>query len=130
MLADMCVYLSGGGGTAKFGRDRDKCSEIADVTVPYSNCSQSIKDSWFVSSSTLVPTKNAKSLTPLVRGTAKFGRDRDKCSEIADVTIPYSNTSQSPTHSWFVSSSPTKNAKSLTQNVYSRLLLNLCRASK
>ena len=50
------------GGTAKFGRDRDRCSEIADVTIPYSNCSKSIKDSWFVSSSILVPTINAKSL--------------------------------------------------------------------
>ena len=74
------------GGAAKFGCDRDRFSEMEDVTIPYSNCSQSIKDSWFVSSSTLVPTKNAKSLTPLFRGTAKFGRDRDKCSEIADVT--------------------------------------------
>ena len=51
----------------KFGRDRDRCTKIADVTIPYSNTSQSTKHSWFVSSSTLVPTKNAKSLTPLYR---------------------------------------------------------------
>ena len=38
---------------------------MEDATIPYSNCSQSIKDSWFVSFSTLVPTKNAKLLTPL-----------------------------------------------------------------
>ena len=46
------------------------CSEIKD---PYSNCSQSVRDSWFVSFSTLVPTTNAKSLTPLLGGPAKFG---------------------------------------------------------
>ena len=104
-------------GTAKFGQDGDWCSEIEHGTIPYSNCSQSIKDSWFVCSSILVPTNNAKSLTPLFRGTAKFGQDGDWCSTIADVTIPYSNCSQSIKDSWFVSSSilvPTKNAKSLT----------------
>ena len=104
-------------GTANFGRDRDRCSKIGDVTIPYSNCSQSIKDSWFIFFSTLVPTTNAKSLTPLYRGTAKFGRDRSRSSEIADVTIPYSNCSQSIKDSWFVSFPtlvPTTNAKSLT----------------
>ena len=60
-------------GIAKFGRDRDRCSEIEGVTIPYSNCSQSIKNSWVVSFSAHVPTKNAKSLTPLYRGIAKFG---------------------------------------------------------
>ena len=59
-------------GMAKFGRDRDRCSKRADVIIPYSNTSQSIKDSWFVSSSTLVPTKNAKSLTPLLRGDSEL----------------------------------------------------------
>ena len=74
---------------------------MADVTIPYSNCNQSIKDSWFVSSSILVPTKNAKSLTPSFRGDiiVKFGRDRDWCSKMADVTIPYSNCNQSE-HGW------------------------------
>ena len=90
------------GGTAKFGLDRDRCSKIADVTIPYSNTSRSTTHSWFVSSSILVPTKNAKSLTPLFKGTAKFGQDWDWCSKMADVTIPYSNTIQSTTHSWFV----------------------------
>ena len=52
-------------GAAKFGQDGDWCSKIEHGTIPYSNCSQSIKDSWFVSSSILVPTKNAKSFTPL-----------------------------------------------------------------
>ena len=42
------------------------------VTIPYSNCSQSIKDSWFVPISTLVPTTNAKSLTPLFRGDSEI----------------------------------------------------------
>ena len=28
------------GGTAKFGRDRNMCSEIEDFSIPYSNCSQ------------------------------------------------------------------------------------------
>ena len=51
----------------KFGRDRDWCSKMADITIPYSNCNQSIKDSGLVSSSILVPTRNAKSLTPLFR---------------------------------------------------------------
>ena len=41
-------------------------------TIPYSNCSQSIKDSWLVSSSTHVPTQNAKSLTPLFRGDSEI----------------------------------------------------------
>ena len=68
------------GGTAKFGRDWDRFSEMEDVTIPYSNCSQSIKDSWFVSFPTLVPTTNAKSLTPLYRGTAKFGQDTNRSS--------------------------------------------------
>ena len=31
-------------------------SEIEDGNIPYSNCSKSIKDSWFVSISTPVPT--------------------------------------------------------------------------
>ena len=47
---------------AKFGRDKDKCSKIADVTIPYSNTSQSTTHSSFASSSTLVPTKSAKFL--------------------------------------------------------------------
>ena len=75
-------------GTAKFGRDRNRSSEIADVSIPYSNCSQSNKDSWFVSYSTLVPTKNAKSSTPLFRGTAKFGRDRDRRSKMLPFHTP------------------------------------------
>ena len=50
--------------TAKFGQDRTRCSEMEYVAIPYSNCSQSTKDSWFVSSSTHVPTNNAKLLTP------------------------------------------------------------------
>ena len=36
------------------------------ISIPYSNFSQSIKDSWVVSSSAHVPTKNAISLTPLI----------------------------------------------------------------
>ena len=48
------------------------CSEIEDVTIPYSNCSQSIKDSWFVFFSTLVPTTNVKSLIPLYRGDSEI----------------------------------------------------------
>ena len=103
--------------SANFGRDSNRCSEIANVTIPYSNCSQNIKDSWFILFSTLVPTTNVKSLTPLYRGTANFGRDRDRCCKIGDVTIPYSNYSQSIKDSWFIFFStlvPTTNAKSLT----------------
>ena len=48
------------GGTAKISQDRDMFSEIEDGTIPYSNCSQSVKDSWFVPISTLVPTENVK----------------------------------------------------------------------
>ena len=55
----------------------DNFCKIEDVTIPYSNCIKSIKDSGFVSFSTLVPTKNAKLSTPLFRRMAKFGRDRD-----------------------------------------------------
>ena len=82
-------------------------------------CSQSMKDSWFVSSLTHVPTKNAKSLTPSFGGTTKFGQDRNRCSEIEYVTI-YSYCSQSMKDSWFVSSSthvPKKNAKLLTPHL-------------
>ena len=50
------------GVTAKFNRDWNRFSEIEDGTIPYSNCSQSVKDSWFVHISNLVPTQNAKSL--------------------------------------------------------------------
>ena len=50
---------------SEIGRSRDRCSKIADITIPYSNTSRSIKDSWFAFSSILMPTKNAKSLTPL-----------------------------------------------------------------
>ena len=45
----------------------DRCSKIADVTVTHTNTSQNCTHSWFFSSSVLVPTKNAKSLTPLVK---------------------------------------------------------------
>ena len=44
------------GEPAKFGCDRDKYSEIEDITIPFSNISQSIKDSWLVSFSVHVPT--------------------------------------------------------------------------
>ena len=58
------------------------------VTIPYFNCSQSIKDSWFVSIFTHVPTKKAKSLIPSFGGTVKYGQDRNRCSEIEYATIP------------------------------------------
>ncbi|CAI8051201.1 hypothetical protein GBAR_LOCUS28042, partial [Geodia barretti] len=35
-----------------------------------------------------VRTRNAKSLTPLFEGTAKFGQDRNRYSEIEYATIP------------------------------------------
>ena len=47
-------------------------SEIEDVTIPYYNCSQSVKDSSFVPFSTLVPTDNAKSLASLFRGDSEI----------------------------------------------------------
>ena len=50
----------------KFWRDRNRCSEIEEITIPFYNFSKSIKDSLFVSSPTLVPVKNAKLFTPLV----------------------------------------------------------------
>ena len=47
----------------------DKCSEIEEITIPYYNLCKSIRDSWFVSSPTLVPIKkNVKLFTPLYRG--------------------------------------------------------------
>ena len=48
----------------KFWRDRNRCSEIEEITIPFYNFSKSIKDSLFVSSPTLVPVKNAKLFTP------------------------------------------------------------------
>ena len=52
----------------KLGRNR--CGKIEYITIPYSINSQNIMDGWLVCSCTDVPTKNAKSLTPLleVRG--------------------------------------------------------------
>ena len=38
------------------------------ITIPYSNLSQSIKDAMLSSFSTSIPTKSAKSLTPLLEG--------------------------------------------------------------
>ena len=106
------------GEIAKLWRDKDKCSKISDVTIPFSNNRTCTAHNWFDSSSTFVHTKNAKSLTPILRGIGKmFWGDRDRCREISCVAIPYSNTSQSATHSLFVPSCtlvPTKNAKSLT----------------
>ena len=97
-------------------QDRNRCSDIKNIAIPYSNFSESIKDSWFVFFPNHVPTKNAKLLTPfggLVRD-REIGQDRDRCSKI---TIPYSNSSQSI---WLVSSSsimPTK-----MQNRYHTIL--------
>ena len=48
--------------------DRDRCSEVEYVIIPCSNCSQGIRHSWSVSSSIPVPTKNVKSLAPLLGG--------------------------------------------------------------
>ena len=60
-----------------------------DVTIPYSNRSESIKDSWFIYFSTHDSTTNAKSLTPLFSIIiAKFGQDRDRCNKIEGV-IPF-----------------------------------------
>ena len=82
----------------KFSQDRDMFSKVDDGTIPYSNCSQSVRNtysSWFVPISTLLPTTCAKSLTPSLSGDSESLRDRDRFSEILDVTIPYSNSSQS-----------------------------------
>ena len=64
--------LEGGGwskievkdGLVKLGRDR--CRMIEYIIIPYSNDSVNVKYGCVVSSSTDVPTKNAKSLTPLL----------------------------------------------------------------
>ena len=101
-------------GTAKFGRGRDRCNSIEDSTIPYTKCSQSIREIWFVSSPTLVPIKKCETVDTLLWGTAKFGRGRDRCNSIEDSTIPYTKCSQSIRESWFVSSPtlvPIKNAK-------------------
>ena len=45
--------------------DRNRCRKKECITIPYSNDNQIVTDGWLVSSSTDVPTKNAKSLTPL-----------------------------------------------------------------
>ena len=44
--------------------DRGKCSEKEYITIPFSKCSQSVCNSWFVSSSNRLPSKKAKSLAP------------------------------------------------------------------
>ena len=52
-----------------------------------------------------MPVKNAKLLTPLFReDTSEIGRDRDRCSEIKEITIPFYNFCKSIKYSWFVSS--------------------------
>ena len=59
-------------GTVKFGQDRNGRSEKKYVTI-YSNCSDSVKDSWFVSYYAHMPTRNAKLLTPSVGGQWNLG---------------------------------------------------------
>ena len=59
-------------GATRFGRDRDRCSEIEGVTIPYSTLVKINMDSWFVSFSTHVPTTNAKSLTPFFERDTKI----------------------------------------------------------
>ena len=54
-----------------FGGQRN-LGKIEYVTIPYSNCSQSIKDSWFVSSYTHVPTKNGKIIDTHIGGDSKI----------------------------------------------------------
>ena len=103
-------------GATEFELDRNGCSEKKSVTIPYSNCSQSRNDSWFVSYYVHVPTTNAKLLTPSARGATKFELDSNGCSEKKYVTIPYSICSESSNDSWFVSyyvHVPTTNAKLL-----------------
>ena len=68
-------------GATKFELDRNGCSKKKYVTIPYSNCSQSSNNSWFVSYYAHVPRINAKLLTPSARGATKFGRDRNGCNE-------------------------------------------------
>ena len=58
---------------------------IEDVTIPYSNCSQSIKHSWVVSFSTHVPTTNGKSLTPLFRG-GQQNNNMAKCKNAVSIS--------------------------------------------
>ena len=45
---------------------------MEDVAIPYSNCIQSVRDSWFVPISTVVPTENAKSLASLFMGDSEI----------------------------------------------------------
>ena len=56
----------------KLGRNRYR--KIEYITIPYSNDSENIKCGWFVSSSTDVPTTNAKSLTPLLEGGGELAK--------------------------------------------------------
>ena len=46
--------------------DRNRCRKIECVTIPYTNDSQSITHCWPVSSCTVVYTKKAKLLTPIL----------------------------------------------------------------
>jgi hypothetical protein len=68
--------------TAKEGLvklDRNRHWKVECTTLPYSNDSQNIMDGWLVSSSTGMPTKNAKPLTSLLEvgdGLAKRQRKR------------------------------------------------------
>ena len=120
----------GGGGQRNSGEraamvklDRDIC-RTEYFTIPYSNHSQNIEGGWLVSSSTGVPTENAKSFTPLLSGLAsdseKEGLVKLDRRKTEYVTIPYSNHSQNIEECWLVSSStsvPTDNAKSLTPHI-------------
>ena len=57
-----------------------------------------------------MPTKNAKSLTPIIRVICRNSAEIDVwCSEIASVAISHSNTSQSARHSSSCTIMPTKN---------------------
>ena len=76
---------------AQFSRDMDRCSKISDLTILYFAISPCTMHNLFVSSFTLVPTKKCNIVdTSILRGIAKFWRDRDRCSEIAGIVIPYS----------------------------------------
>ena len=54
---------------------RGKCSRKEYITIPFSNCSQSVCNSWFVSYFTRLPSKKAKSLAPIVGVGGRIGQN-------------------------------------------------------
>ena len=75
-------------GVHRVFQDKNKCSKISHVTIPFSNISTCTMHDWFVSTSTVVPTKNGKSLTPILNfGEIGMGVERQQALQFLTQTL-------------------------------------------